>query len=288
MVETMVSENVNVKLSCKALEVSRSGYYAWQKRPESERAKRNVVLLTLIKSIHTESRETYGEPRIKEALKLLGEKCGKGRIAGLMHKAGITGMVKKRYVVKTTDSNHDSPIAERVFKTEDVVTHPTKANQVWASDITYIPTGEGFLFLATYLDLFTRKIVGFAMEDHMRSELILTALDMALGRQHLIKGELTNHSDRGSQYASEAYRAKLEELCMTASMSRKGNCYDNAFAESFFATLKKELVYRGKFETKEEAKKMIFEYVEVWYNRKRLHSSIGYMTPVQFEESLAA
>ena len=161
-------------------------------------------------------------------------------------------------------------------------------NQVWASDITYVSTAEGFVFLGTYVDLFTRKVVGFDLQDHMRTELLLTALDMALGRQLLLAGELVSHSDRGSQYASEIYRTKLASLGIQASMSRKGNCYDNAFAESFFATLKKELVYRTDFKTKAEAKKAIFEFIEVWYNRKRIHSSIGFMTPIQFEESQAA
>lgn len=200
-----------------------------------------------------------------------------------MKKAGISGLLKRRYRVRTTNSNHESPIADRIFKTEEVITHPTKPNQVWASDVSYVPTSEGFLYLATYLDLFTRKIVGFSIQDHMRTELIVDALDMALGRQTLKVGDLIQHSDRGSQYASEIYRQKLNQLGIQASMSRKGNCWDNAFAESFFATLKKELIYRSDYKSKEEAKKSIFEYIEVWYNRSRLHSSIGYKTPVQFE-----
>lgn len=281
-------EKVSVKLSCQTLGVSRGGYYAWLARPESERKKQNDILVFEMKKIHVESRGTYGLPRIKEKLKALGKKCGKGRISKLMKKAGISGQNKRKFKIRTTDSNHSSPIADRIFKTEELQTHPQNKNKVWASDITYVSTDEGFLFLATYLDLFTRKIVGFATDDNMRTELILTALDMALGRQGLIEGEIVNHSDRGSQYASESYRSKLASLGVIASMSRKGNCYDNAFAESFFATLKKELIYRGKFATKAEAKKAIFEFIEVWYNRQRIHSSIGYMTPVQFEESLAA
>lgn len=284
----MISKTLSVKLLCEICQVSRSGYYTWVKRPISERKKHNEILLTKIRQIHSESRGTYGLPRIKEKLKNLGLRCGKARIARLMRKANISGINRKRFKIKTTDSNHTNPIAPRVFKAEEKLTHPVKVNQVWASDISYIATDEGFLFLAMYLDLFTRKLVGWACQDHMRTELILSALAMALSRQNLIKGELINHSDRGSQYASDAYREKLENLEITASMSRKGNCYDNAFAESFFATLKKELIYKNKFGTKEEAKKAIFEYIEVWYNRKRIHSSIGYMTPVQFEESLAA
>lgn len=286
----MVGEQkkVSVKLWCQVLGVSRSGYYAWLKRPESERAKENESLMFEMKKIHAESRGTYGLPRLKAKLKFIGKKCGKERISRLMKKAGISGEKRRKFKIKTTDSNHSSPIADRVFKTEELQTHPEAKNKVWASDITYISTDEGFLFLAIYLDLFTRKVVGFSTDDNMRTELILTALEMALGRQGLVEGELVSHSDRGSQYASQSYRERLASVKLIASMSRKGNCYDNAFAESFFATLKKELVYRDSFATKEAAKKAIFEFIEVWYNRQRIHSSIGYMTPVQFEESLAA
>jgi len=205
-----------------------------------------------------------------------------------MKKAGVSGLVKRRFVIKTTDSRHDLPIAPRIFKTEEIETHPTRANETWASDISYVPSDEGFVFLGTYLDVFTKKIVGFSTEDHMRTPLLLQALEMALGRQSLMAGGLLSHSDRGTQYASADYRECLKKNNITASMSRKGNCYDNAFAESFFATLKKELIYRNHYKTKDEAKKAIFEYIEVWYNRERLHSSIGFMSPVQFEESLAA
>jgi putative transposase len=288
LVETMVSERIPVKLCCKVLEVSRSGFYAWLDRPESERKRANGVLIEQIKSIHKSSRGTYGLPRIKADLKNVGVSCGKARLENLMKKAGISGLIKRRFKVRTTDSNHNNPIAERLFKTEDASTHPVAPNRLWASDISYIATDQGFLYLATYLDLYTRKIVGFSINDHMRTDLLESALDMALGRQGLIEGELLSHSDRGTQYASDQYRSKLAALNIRASMSRKGNCWDNAFAESFFATLKKELVYRERYKTHEEAKKSVFEYIEVWYNRKRIHSSIGYMTPVQYEESLAA
>lgn len=286
----MVSEKrkLSVVIICQILELSRSGYYAWCRRPEGERKKENEELIIEMVKIHSESRGTYGLPRIREKLKALGRKCGKSRIDRLMKKAGISGQNRRKFRVKTTDSNHSSPIADRLFRTEHPETHPRAKNKVWASDITYIPTDEGFLYLATYLDVFTRKVVGFSTDDNMRTDLILSALKMALGRQGLIEGELINHSDRGSQYASESYRDALTNLGIIASMSRKGNCYDNSIAESFFATLKKELVYRKKFATKAEASSAIFEFIEVWYNRQRIHSSIGYMTPVQFETSLAA
>lgn len=289
MVEKLASEKIEVNLSCKTLEVSRSGYYAWLIRPESARQQQNARLIAEMKQIHADSRGTYGLPRIMAKLKALGRSCGKARIDSLMKKAGISGLTRPRFRVQTTDSKHDLPIAKRIFKTEDKQTHAEKPNQIWASDISYIPTLEGFLYLAVYLDLFTRKVVGFALSADMGTELIINALSMALGRQVIAASEkLLSHSDRGSQYASELYRGILLEKNITASMSRRGNCYDNAFAESFFATLKKELIYRKKHRSKEEAKKAIFEYIEVWYNRQRIHSSIGYMTPVQFEESLAA
>lgn len=277
-----------MRLSCKTLSVSRSGFYSWLSRPESERKKENATLIAEIKAIHDESRKTYGLPRIHEKLKHLGWLASKNRVSRLMKESGISGLIKRRFKTKTTDSNHHHPIADRIFKTEDVATPPTRANQVWASDLSYISTDEGVLYLGTYLDLYTRKVVGFALEDHMRTELLVQALQMAIGRQLGVYHGLVGHSDRGSQYASEEYRKKIKELGITASMSRKGNCYDNAFAESFFATLKKELIDRTRYTTKAEAKKAIFEYIEVWYNRTRIHSSIGFMTPIQFEESLAA
>ena len=264
VVRKLISTSLSKKLLCRVLKVSRSGYYAWLKRADSQTKKSNDILMEEIKKIHNESRGTYGLPRILAKLKSLGKNYGKNRVSRLMKKECISGINKRRFKIKTTDSNHVNPIASRVFKAEESATYPIKQNQVWASDISYVSTKEGFLFLATYLDIFTRKIVGFATADNMKTELILSALEMALGRQDLIKAELVNHSDRGSQYASDVYRAKLENLGVTASMSRKGNCYDNAFAESFFATLKKELIYRTSFETIEEAKKTIFEYIEVW------------------------
>lgn len=281
-------QGISVAISCRTLELSRSGFYSWCNRPPSHRDQSNQILELEIKKLHQQSRGTYGVPRIREKLRASGYFTGKQRVSKLMKKVGISGLYKPRFRVKTTDSQHSNPIADRVFQVEEVKTHPKRPNEVWASDVSYLHTEEGVLYLATYLDVYTRKVVGFAIEEHMRTELILTALKMALGRQELIKNELLTHSDRGSQYASEGYRLKLKELGIQASMSRKGNCYDNSFAESFFATIKKELIYRKKFKTKEEAKKEIFEYIEVWYNRLRIHSSIGYMTPIQFEESWVA
>jgi len=280
----MVREKIPVIFTCKVLAVSRSGFYRWKEKPESEREKETVEIPKRILEIHDESRGTYGEPRIRNALKDEGIACGKNRIVKIMKKLSISGLFKKKFRVQTTDSNHDFPIAERIFQTENWETHPTRPNQVWVSDISYIPTGEGFLYLGTFLDLFTRKIVGFSMSEDMKTDLIITALSMAIGRQEIGPEKLTTHSDRGVQYASQGFRDELKRLKIVPSMSRRGNCYDNAFAESFFSTLKKELIYRNEFKTKEEAKRAIFEYIECWYNRKRLHSSIGYVTPMKYEE----
>ena len=283
MVEELTDEYLGVTILCRTLEVSRSGYYAWKARPESERQRESDELARNIREIFDRSRGTYGTPRIYEKLKELGKNHGKERIRKIMVKEGISAKPKKRFV-KTTDSNHDLPIAPRLFQTENQETMPVKPNEVWASDITYVATDEGWLFLAIFIDLFTRKIVGFSGGDHMRVELVLNALEMALGRQRIENGDpLVGHSDRGSQYAAGAYRQRLEAAGITASMSRKGNCYDNAFAESFFHSLKVELVHRRKFTTRQEAMQAIFEYIEVWYNRERIHSSLGYQTPVEYE-----
>ncbi len=284
MVEQLVCRELDLVTCCETLRVSRSGYYLWLKRSPSQRKIDSERLLRQIAKIHRESRETYGAPRIFEKLKSAGEACGKKKVAHLMKKQGLRGIATKKYRVKTTDSDHDLPIADRVFKTEIASEQVTRPNQFWASDITYIQTDEGWVFLAIFLDLFTRKIVGMSMEDNMRTDLILNALEMALGRQQIVsEQELVGHSDRGSQYAAEAYRKCLESKGIKASMSRRGNCYDNAFAESFFHTLKVELVHRRNFKTRQEAMTAIFEYIEVWYNRQRIHSSLGYKTPVEYE-----
>ena len=288
MVKHFGCEKIEVIVTCEVLGVSRSGYYAWLTKPVGVRELENAALVVEIKKIHDDSRGTYGVPRIYEQLKIEGKNHGKSRVSRLMKLLDISGVFKNKFKIKTTDSTHGNPIADRILKTKDITTHPTRPNQVWVTDVTYVSTDEGFLFLGTYLDLYTRKIVGFSMADPMRTELLLNALTMALGRQNLNTSELLSHSDQGSQYASEAYRARLAELGITASMSRKGNCYDNAFAETFFGTLKNELVYRTHFKTRQEAMTAIFEYIEVFYNRKRIHSSLGYLTPVAYEEAQLA
>lgn len=288
MVELLDSEKIKVNLACKTLEVSRSGYYDWLKRPESDRAIETAALLVRIRAVHELSKQTYGSPRMTAALRAEGFECGQNRVAKIMRENEIASEAVRKFKITTTDSNHDLPIADRIFETEnaEAVMAP---NQVWVGDITYVHTDEGWLFLAIFLDLFTRKVVGFSSDDNMRVELIMNALDMALGRQDVKDGELIAHSDRGSQYASDDYRRKIRLAGIIASMSRKGNCWDNAHCESFFHSLKTELVYRTNFKTREEAKQAIFEWIETWYNRQRLHSSLDYMSPTKYESlALAA
>ncbi len=231
-----------------------------------------------IKQIHRQSRETYGSPRIHVDLEEKGILCSENRVARLMKNHRIAAKRKRKFVV-TTDSKHDLPVAENKLNQNFSATKP---NQKWVTDITYVWTREGWLYLAVVLDLFSRKVVGWAMDDNMERGLIMRALQMALLARKPGKG-LLHHSDRGSQYASNDYQKLLSDNWMDCSMSRKGNCYDNAVMESFFATLKQELVYHRQYQTRKEAKQDIFEYIQVWYNRKRRHSALGYQSPEQFE-----
>ena len=283
MICELDTEEVAVSLACEVLEVSRSGYYDWIDRPISNRDKENQELVGRIRSIHNESNGTYGSPRITAELRSEGKMVSENRVARLMKKEGIASDAIKKFKIQTTDSNHDLPIAERLFETEsaDCIMAP---NQVWAGDITYIATEEGWLFLAVFLDIFTRKIVGFSCADNMKTELILNALQMALDQKNTDCENLIAHSDQGSQYASDDYTKKLKLAGVIASMSRKGNCYDNAHVESFFHSLKVELVYRKTFKTREEAKQAIFRWIETWYNKKRRHSGIDYLTPQEAED----
>ena len=283
MVRQLNTDGVAVTWACKTLDVSRSGYYASLGRTEPDRERENAALLVRIRAIHDKSDRTYGSPRVTEDLKAEGRVVNEKRVARLMRENEIASESVKKFKITTTDSNHNLPIAERLFETEhsDKVMAP---NQVWGGDITYVATDEGWLFLAIFLDIFTRKVVGFSCDDNMRTELILRALEMALGRQDVEDGQLVAHSDQGSQYASDAYCSRLRLAGIIASMSRRGNCYDNAHVESFFHSLKTELVYRRHFKTREEAKRAIFEWIETWYNRQRRHSSLDYMTPEEYEK----
>lgn len=230
--------------------------------------------------MHKISRGTYGSPRITRALKKKGIVCGKNRVARLMHDNGITGKTKRKYKA-TTNSKHNYPAAENLINQNFNIDRP---NQIWVADITYIPTDEGWLYLAAIEDLFQRKIVGWAMNSTMTRQLTLDALRQAVKRYRPPAG-LIHHSDRGSQYASHEYQQALRDYQFITSMSRKGNCYDNACMESFFGTLKLELIYGNRFKTRAEARQAVFEYIEVFYNRIRLHSSLGYMSPLEYEQA---
>jgi len=273
---------MSISFCCSYFKVSRSGYYAWLNRPESARDKSRKVLLFKIKTNHGVSREAYGSPRVHAVLAKEGHKCSENTVAKIMRQNKLSAMLKRRFKVVTTNSNHNLPIAERHYKiTNTVIEQP---QQVWVGDITYISTKEGWLYLATCMDVFSRKIVGWSLQNHMRVDLIADAFKMAWGRKSTVPQALIYHSDRGSQYASYEFRDRLQTHGITPSMSRKGNCYDNAMMESFFHTLKTELVYRTTFETQEQAQSEIFEYIEVWYNRQRLHSALGYLSPIEYEQ----
>lgn len=263
---------------CNVLGVSRSGYYDWLKRTQSRWERDNEQLLKHILDVHRESGETYGSYRMTMALKKRGIRCGKNRVAKIMRKNHIFCRTQRKYKA-TTYSNHSYPVAPNLLKQDFNVDKP---NAVWVGDITYIGTNEGWLYLAAVEDLFNRKVVGWALDSVMPTKLTKSALSMAIGRCNPSAG-LIFHSDRGVQYASFEYQEYLRQHKMIQSMSAKGDCYDNACAESFFATLKKELIHGRKFKTRVEAKQAVINYIETWYNSRRLHSTLGYMSPNEFE-----
>jgi transposase InsO family protein len=263
---------------CKVLEVSRSGYYAWERRVPSARSREDAKLRVHIAAIHERSRGVYGAPRVHAELRASGFRVSRKRVARLMSELGLESRRKRRFKA-TTDSRHTLPVAENVLDRKFEVDAP---NVAWVTDITYVWTSEGWLYLAAILDLFSRRVVGFAMSERIDRQLALDALCAAVGRR-LPNAGLVHHSDRGSQYASGDYQDALDEAGVVCSMSRKGNCWDNAVAESFFATLKTELVYLRRFATRAEAREAIFEFIESFYNRERRHSTLGYLSPVAFE-----
>lgn len=266
---------------CRNLEVSPSGYYDWLKRRTrpSPRAVESQALAKAIETHHARSRRTYGSPRILQALRKEGRHHGRNRIARIMKERGLCGRQKSCYRVKTTQSNHDQPIASNRLAQAPKATAP---NQLWVADITYIKTQEGWLFLAAILDLYSRRIVGWAMSERVDTALVLKALGMALLHRNP-PPQLLLHSDRGVQYASADYRQALAQAGLVASMSRKANCYDNASMESFWSTLKLELIYRRNFLTRAAARSAIFDYIESFYNRQRSHSALNFRSPVDFE-----
>lgn len=270
-----------IRALCQALEVSANGYYDWRKRQKhpGRRAQQDRQLQERIGQIHQQSRQTYGSPRIMEALQQSGQRHGRNRIARLMREQGLCGRPKRRFRVRTTDSNHDQPIAPN--RLADAPT-PKAPNQLWAADITYVSSAQGWVYVAAILDLYSRRIVGWAVSSHINTALVLAALEMARCHRQPPAG-LIFHSDRGVQYASQEYRRALAAASMVASMSRKATCYDNAAMEAFWSTLKLELIYRHEFENATQVRQAVFEYIEVFYNRQRLHSALGYRSPADFE-----
>lgn len=277
-----------VTVMCKVLRASRSGYYIWLKRPISEQAIRRKHLTMRIAQVHRHSKMIYGSPRIHRELQAIGEACSENTVAKIMRENSIKSVIKRKHRVATTDSGHGYGIADNHLNREfEVVT----ANHRWACDITYIRTGQDWLYLAVVLDLYSRRVVGYAMADHLQASLAIDALTMALVKRRPKSGgwrnqELLHHSDRGVQYACGAYRAMLEAHGLTASMSRRGNCWDNAPMESYFGSLKTEWVDHRWYATHREARRSIEEYIN-WYNTERRHSSLGYVSPQAYEESAA-
>ena len=266
---------------CEALEVSPSGYYDWQEAQANPPARRleDQRLKEQVRQIHQDSRQTYGAPRVQMHLRSQGQRHGRNRIGRLMREQGLCGRQKKRYRVVTTDSHHDQPIAPNRLAD---LPEASCANQIWVADITYISTAQGWVYVAAVLDLYSRRIVGWAVSQQLNTALVMMALSMALTHRQPPQG-LIFHSDRGVQYASAQYRGALENARLVASMSRKGNCYDNAAMEAFWSTLKLELIYRRTFEDMAQVRQALFDYIEVFYNRQRLHSALGYRTPAAFE-----
>ena len=268
-----------ISAMCRNLNVSKAGYYAWREREQSMRSKHDAELLKSIVELHERSRTTYGSPRIHTELRRRGSNISRKRVARLMRENAIFGKKKRRFVL-TTNSRHSFAVAPNLLNRCFTTTAP---NRVWVSDITYFSTREGWLYLAVVIDLFSRRVIGWSMSNRMDVALVIDALRMAvLQRQNI--GKVIVHTDRGSQYASTDYRRFLDKHGLVASMSRKGDCWDNAVAESFFATLKLELATEAIWGTRDQARTAIFRYIEIWYNRERRHSAIRYQSPVQYEQ----
>lgn len=271
-----------IQVMCKVLEVSRSAYYSWCNRLPSARQVEAQILADQISEIHDMSRRTYGSPRIHAELTGRGVSVSPNRVARIMRKIKIKAKTKGRFKT-TTDSKHNLPVAPNLLNQNFKADQP---DRIWCADLTYLRTMEGWVYLAVIIDLFSRRIVGWSMRDNMRKGLVLEALEMALKARNP-GSETIHHSDRGSQYCSDAYRRRLDAHGIRASMSRKGNCYDNAVVESFFHTLKTEHVYFQTFFTKEQARQSVFEFIEVFYNRIRIHSGLDFKSPVRYEQMAA-
>ena len=272
-------EKAKVRTACRVLGASPSGYHAWRRRPKSLRALGDEILSDLIGRIHTESRGTYGAPRVHAELQLAhGVRCGRKRVARLMRQAGLAGVSRRRRWRSRSAVRETAPAADLVRRDF----HAATPGALWVADITYVPTDEGYLYLAVVLDVFSRKVAGWAMRRHLESELVTSALDMAIARSRP-GAQLIHHSDRGTQYTSFAFGHRLREAGILASMGRTGDAYDNALAESFFASLECELLDRSRFVSREAARIAIFEWLETWYNSRRRHSSLDYLAPLEYE-----
>ena len=267
-----------VERMCRILGVTRSGYYGWLRRGQSKRGLRDAVLMEKIRESHRRSRGRYGSPNIHKDLCDWGYRCSRKRVARLMRQAGLRSKSKRRFRV-TTDSRHTMPVATNLLQRKFRVSVP---NKTWVSDITYIWTQQGWLYLCVILDLWDRKVVGWHLSKGLGTDLVVHALDKAVLRRRPAEG-LVFHSDRGIQYCSETLRTELRRHGMLQSMSRKGDCWDNAVAESFFGTLKRELIYHESYQTRDEARLSVFQYIEAWYNRRRRHSALGHVSPFDFE-----
>lgn len=269
-------------MMCRVFLVSSSGFYYWLKHPKSKREAESDSLLEEISELHHASKKVYGSPRIAAKLAEKGIHASRPRVARIMRKAGIQSVIRKKWT-STTDSDHVHPVAENVLNRDFSASRP---GEKWVSDLTYIRTGAGWVYLTTVIDLADRKVIGWALSDNMEAKnTTVSAFQMARANRK-IGDTLIFHSDRGVQYACSEFRQQLVGSPIIQSMSRKGNCWDNAVAESFFKTMKTEMVYQKTFKTKKQAYLAIFEYIEVWYNRKRIHSSLGYLTPLEFEKTM--
>jgi transposase InsO family protein len=267
-------DSFRLKSMCKVLKVSRSGYYAWKSRPWSNHQRVNMELLESIREVYRKSRKVYGSPRITDELNDHGIRCGKNRVARIMKENGIRAYVRKKFR-KTTESRHSYPASP------NLLINGTKNDRVWVSDITFIYTREGWMYVSAVMDVRTRKIIGLSMKERLSQDLTTDALMQAVKRERSTRG-IIHHSDRGKQYASYVYKEILNQYGLQSSMSRRGNCYDNAYIESFWSTLKKELVYGEKYLTRIDARLSVFEYIEVFYNRFRKHSALAYKSPEQY------
>jgi transposase InsO family protein len=274
----------DVSILCEVLQVSRQGYYAWLDRKPCQRRLTDEVLRRSIHRTFAESGARYGAPRVQQALQADGQATSRKRVARLMRQEGLVARHRRRFI-HTTDSRHGFAVAPNLVNRDFT---PDGPNRVWATDITYIPTKKGWFYLAVVLDMFSRKVVGWSMQPYLDRRLVLAALFMAIDARRPAPGALIHHSDRGVQYACDDYRRALADAEIAVSMSRKGNCWDNAVVESFFSTLKQELVYRTTFADHDAARAALFNYIETFYNRRRLHSSLGYLSPVEYERRAAA